>query len=125
MLILHRVPSNNTATLSAELRLLEPAVHGLEPMQSLFDGWGEPPIRLDLVDERCVPAYLGGIEDIEEGCAGRLRFVRDIRVPCNRTVPVREERVQLALAAVSVHQMDLGVPLRLTGSRVDMMAAKV
>ena len=125
MLMLHRVPSDDPAALPAELRLLEAAVHGPQPVQSLFDGRRESPIRLDLVHEHRVSADLGGVQDIEEGGARRLRFVRDVRVPGNRAVPVGEERVQLALAVVPVHQMDLGVPLWLAGSRVDMVAAKV
>jgi hypothetical protein len=125
VLVRHGFSSNNPTTLLAELCLLETRVNSLKAMQSFLNCWREAVVGLSLIDKCGITTNLGGVENIQERCAGRLALITNVRMPSNTAVAFSIKGIDLALVTVSMNQMNFGIALWSTAGWVDMMMAKI
>ena len=94
----------------------------LQAVQTLTEGWAEPLVGLNGVDEKSVAASLGLLQHVQKGCAGRLALVRDVTVPGHGARAVGKVLVNGIVAGAAVNQVNLREALGGARGWVDMVA---
>lgn len=82
--MLDRIAANNAATRQTASSLFEPRMHCFQTMQTLSEFRRQTFVSFDLIEEQGVAAGRGTIQQVEEGRAGGLSLIGDIRVPGDR-----------------------------------------
>jgi hypothetical protein len=128
MLIFHWLPPHNPLLIPTKLRLLEPTMYSLQPMQPLLQRLTEPIVRLDLVREyRVTGAIIGRVENVQESRSGRLGLVCHVAVERDAAVAACEEGVEFGRSggAVSVNDVQFGMALWTSARGMDVVASKI
>lgn len=109
----------------AGVDLLDAGVSGLEAVEQLLESRRQAVVGLGGVGEEGVAARLGDVEVVEEGGAGGLLLVRDVRVPRHGADAALEEGLVGLVARGAVDQVNLRVAGGGAGCGVDVVAAEV
>lgn len=110
---------------SGGVDLLDARVGGPEAVQTLLEERAEALVGRDGIDEERVAARLRLVQDVQEGGAGGLLLVGNVRVPGDARRARREEGLVRLVALAAVHQVNLGMALGSARRGVDVLAAKV
>jgi hypothetical protein len=118
MLGRHRFPTDNTISLAAELCLLKSGMNCFKSVKPLLESWRKTLVCFYVVNESCVTSHFRCIENDQERRPRWLFLISHVRVPSYTAVSVRQKRLELSIAAVSVNQVDLWIAFRGTTGRM-------
>lgn len=121
----HRFSSSGTIFPSRSIDLLDTRVRCLEAVESFLESVAQSIVRLDLVGKECISTRLGHVQDVQERGSRGLFLIRHVAVPCHGTRSRLEELFVALVSRASVHEMNLWVTSRSSGSGMDMEPTKV